>query len=247
MKILPELREAQHRRADPAGQDVEGHELADRQVAVDHQLGAAIEDAGGDQLADELHHLARRVAEAQDPEARRHVAGELFFPAALHLRLDRHRLERLDPGHALDQKGLVFGAAPEFFVQPPAEQRRRPCRDRDIERKGVEHDPRQQRRIEKHHCQEHAGKKQVDDEGQRRAGEKVADVFQFAHPRHRIADAPRLEVGHRQRHQMVEQARAELDVDAVGGVREQVGPQNPQNSLEERDRHQADDQHVERA
>ena len=134
VKVLPDLREAQHRRAHPAGQDVEGDEFADRQAAVDHQLGAEIEHAGGDDLADELHHLARGVAEAQDPEARGHVAGELLFPAALHLRLDRHGLERLDPGHALDQEGLVLGAAPEFLIQPPPKQRRRHRRDRDVER-----------------------------------------------------------------------------------------------------------------
>jgi len=116
MKVLPDLRETQHRRAHPASQDVEGHELADRQAAVDDQLGTEIEQAGGDDLADELHHLARGVAEAHDPEARGHVTGQLFFPAALHLRLDRHGFERLDAGHALDQKGLVLGAALEFLV-----------------------------------------------------------------------------------------------------------------------------------
>ena len=114
MKVLPDLRKTQYRRAHPAGQDVEGDELADRQAAFDDQLGAEIEDAGGDDLADELHHLARGVAEAQDPEASGHVPGELLFPAALHLGLDRHGLERLDPGNALDQKGLVLGAALEF-------------------------------------------------------------------------------------------------------------------------------------
>ena len=247
MEILPDLRQPQHRRADPAGQHVEGDELADRQAAVDDQLGAEIEDAGGDQLADELHHLARGVAEAEDPEARGDIAGELLFPAALHLRLDRHGLERLDAGHALDQEGLVLGAALEFLVEPPPEQRRRPRRDRDVERKRAEHDPGQQRRVEEHHRQEHEGEEQVDDEGQRRAGEKIADVLQLAHPRHRIADPPRLEIGHRQRQQMAEQPRAEFDVDAVGGVREQIGPQDAQNGLEHRDRHQADDQHVERA
>ena len=46
---------------------------------------------------------------------------------------------------------------------------------------------------------------------------------------------------------MVEQSRAELDVDAVGGVGEQIGAQNSQNGLEHRDRHQADHQHIERA
>jgi hypothetical protein len=98
------------------------------------QPGVSIIRAAPHDLADELHHLARGVAEAHDPEARGYVTGELFFPAALRLRFDRHGLERLDPGHALDQKGLVLGVALEFLVQPPAEQRRRPRRDRDVER-----------------------------------------------------------------------------------------------------------------
>ena len=44
LEVLPELRQPQHRLRDPAGQHVEGDQLADRQLAVDHQLGAEIED-----------------------------------------------------------------------------------------------------------------------------------------------------------------------------------------------------------
>ena len=134
MEVLPDLRETQHRRVHPAGQDIEGDEFADRQAAVDDQLGAEIKDARGDDLADQLHHLACGVAEAQDPEAGGHVTGELLFPSPLHLRLDRHCLERLDPGDALDQERLVLRAALEFLGQPPPEQRRHPHRDRDVER-----------------------------------------------------------------------------------------------------------------
>ena len=85
------------------------------------------------------------------------------------------------------------------------------------------------------------------DQRQRRAGEKISDVLEFAHPRHGIADPPRLEIGHRQRQQMAEQPRAEFDVDAVGGVREQIGSQDAEHGLEHRDRNEADHQHVERA
>ena len=46
---------------------------------------------------------------------------------------------------------------------------------------------------------------------------------------------------------MMKQARAELDVDAVGGVREEISPQDLQNGFENCDREQADDQHVQRA
>src|SRR5262249_26975800 len=87
VKVLPNLRETHPRRAHPTSHDVKGHELADRQAAVDDQLGAEVEQARSDDLDDELHHLARAVAEAQDPEARSHVTGELFLPTALHLRL----------------------------------------------------------------------------------------------------------------------------------------------------------------
>src|SRR5262249_56752992 len=102
-----------------------------------------------------------------------------------------------------------------------------------------------QRRVDEHDRQENKGEEQVDDEGKGRAGEKIADVLQFAHPRYRIADAPHLKVGHRQSQQVVEQARAEFDVDAVGGMREQIGPQDTQNGIENQDSHHADDQHVE--
>src|SRR5262249_45057095 len=117
----------------------------------------------------------------------------------------------------------------------------------DVERERAEYDRGQQRRVDEHDRQEHKGEEQVDDEGQGRAGEKIADVLQFAHPRYGIADAPRLKVGHRQSQQVVEQAGTEFDVDAVGGVREQIGPQDAQNGLENRDRQQTDDQDVEGA
>src|SRR4029077_11781119 len=146
----------------------------------DDQLGTVIENTGGDELADELHHLARGVGKAQNPEAGGHITGELLFPSSLHLRLDRHRLERLDTGHTLDQEGLILGATPEFFVQSATEQGRRRHRDRYVERKRAQYEPRQQRGVQEHHRQENKREKQIDDEGQGRAREKIADVFQFA-------------------------------------------------------------------
>ncbi len=46
---------------------------------------------------------------------------------------------------------------------------------------------------------------------------------------------------------MMEQAGAELDVDPIGGVGEQIGPQDAQDRLEQGDREKADHQHVKRA
>ena len=171
----------------------------------------------------------------------------MLFPAALHLRFDRHGLERLNPGHALDQKGLVLGAARELVVEPLAKQRRRRRRNADIERERTEHDRSKQRRIDEHHRQKDEREEQVDYQRQRGAGEKVADILQLAHARDRIADPPRLEIGDRQRQQVAEQAGAQLDIDAVGRVREQIGAQDAQNCLEQRNGDQPDDQNIERA
>ena len=221
--------------------------LADREAAVDDELGAKKQDAGGDQLAHELDRLARHIAEAEHPEACRDIARELLLPAALHLRLDRHRLERLDAGHALHQKGLVLGAARKLLVEPAPEQRRRSGRNRDIERECAEHDEGQERRVHEHHRQEHEGEEQIDDQRERRAGEKVADIFKLAHARNRVADPPRLEIGDRQGHQMAEQPGAQLDVDPVGRMRKKISAQDAEDGLENRNRHQPDDQHIERA
>jgi hypothetical protein len=68
------------------------------------------------------------------------MTSELFVPVALHLWLDRHRLQRLDAGDALDEEGLVFGPALKFFIEAPAEKRRRARGDADIERKGAKYD-----------------------------------------------------------------------------------------------------------
>jgi len=54
-----------------------------------------------------------------------------------------------------------------------------------------------------------------------------------------------LEIGHRQGREVAKEPRPELDVDAVGRVREQVGPQDAERGLEDRDRQKPDDQHVE--
>src|ERR1700751_5398394 len=126
MKILPDLREAEHRHADAAGKHIEGDEFADRKLAIDNELRPEIENRRTGQLAYELHGLTRGVAEAQHAEARRNIGGELLFPASLHLRLDGLCFERLDAGHALDKKRLVLSAALEFLIETSPEHRRRP-------------------------------------------------------------------------------------------------------------------------
>ena len=96
-------------------------------------LAPKIKNGRGDELTDKLHALARRVAEPQHAKARRHVAGELLLPAALHLRLDRHGFERLDAGDALDQEMPGSRHRAEIFRRAALEtaaSRRQKCRYR---------------------------------------------------------------------------------------------------------------------
>ncbi len=226
MKVLPHLRKAEHRGAHPPCKHVECHQLADGESAIDDELCAEIERCRRHQLVDQLHGLARGVAQADDAKACRNVTRELLFPAPLHLRLDRHGFERLDAGDALDQEGLVLRAAGEFLIESFAKERSRARRDRDIEGKSAEDDPGQQRRVKEHHRQKDEGEEEIDHQCQCRAGEKITNVLEFAHARDRVADPSRLKIGNRQRHQMAEQSRAKLDIDAVGRMGEKIGAQD---------------------
>src|SRR5262249_20819125 len=245
VEVLPNLGKPQHRRADPAGQDIESDELADGEVAIDDKPGAVIKHPCRHQLVDELDKLACRVGETENLEARGDVGGELILPAALHLRLDRHRLERLHATDALHQKRLGLGTSLEFFVEPTPEQRRRDDRNADIEREGCEHQERQERRVGVHHHQKDECEEQIDDEGKGGAGEEIADVFELAHASDRIADATRLEIADRQRQQVAEQASAKLHVDTVRGVGKYICPQDGEDRLAPPAAHQTDDEHVE--
>ena len=128
--------------ADAAGEHVEGDQLADRELAVDHQLGAEIERSPpSTSLLTNWTDWLAVLPRLSTRKLARDIARELLLPAALHLRLDRHGLQRLGAGDALDQEGLVLRAAAELLVEPAAEQRRRAGRDRDVERQRAEHDP----------------------------------------------------------------------------------------------------------
>jgi hypothetical protein len=79
----------------------------------------------------------------------------------------------------LDQEGLVFGTAPEFR-RAAAGTKASHLDEIAINRKRAKTIHVEQRRIVEHHPQKHEGEEQVDDQRQRRAGEKIANVSKFA-------------------------------------------------------------------
>ena len=105
---------------------------------------------------------------------------------------------------------------------------------------------RQQRAVEEQHGDEDDGKEQIDDQRDGGTGQELADGFQLAHAGHGIAHAARLEIGERQPQEMAEQVRAETDIDARGGVGEDIGAQRAEDAFEQDHGQQADGQHVQR-
>ncbi len=200
VKILPHLRQAQHRRADPARQHVEGDELADRQALLDDELGAEEERRRGDELARRAappgSRCCRGSGRGSSPRRSRRAAPPSGAASAAR-----------PPSPSASRRPLTLSTRNAWFSAPRANFSSRRWRksgvdaggDGDIERKRAKHDDGEERRIDEHHRQEHDGEEEIDDERQRRAGEEVADVLELAHARHRIAGAPRLEIGERQR------------------------------------------------
>ncbi len=246
LEVLGQLGQAQDRPGHLAGQHVEGDQFAHRQVALDHQPGAEEQQGHAPDLVDQLDGLRAPVGQHPRLEARLDVAGQLALPAVLHLRLDRQGLERLNPGHRLDQEGLVLGASGELLVQPPAQDRAQRRDHHGVGGQRQHHDQQQLGAVEPHHRQEDEGEQKVEHRRQRRGGQELADVLQLAHPGDGVAHAARLEVAHGQLCEMAEQLGAELGVDPACGVGEQIGAQAPHQHLEGVDHQQAHSQHLER-
>ena len=185
-------------------------------------------------------------AEHRGVEGGAHIGGEPFLPLHLHDRLDARRLQRLGADDALDEELLRAGAAVELLGDLVLEQGPQHRGDHQIDRDRGEDDQRQHRRIDEHHREEDDGEDEIEQRGQSLSGEEGADGLELAHARHRLAGRARLEIGERQAEEVGEEAGAELDVDAVGGVVQRIGAQELQQRLEDGEQHHADDQHDQR-
>ena len=98
LKILPQLRQPDYRRGHLPGQHIEGNQLADGQLAVDHQPRAQPQGGHGNQLLNQLHALLADGGQAGNAEAGTDIGGQLLIPAACHLRLHSHGFYRAHGG-----------------------------------------------------------------------------------------------------------------------------------------------------
>ncbi len=96
LEILPELGKPEDGLGHLPGDHVEGHELADRQLAGDDRTRTEKQDTDGDDAGDRLHRLLGESRDADDAEGSGHIACKPFLPATLQGRLQRHGLDRFD-------------------------------------------------------------------------------------------------------------------------------------------------------
>lgn len=78
------------------------------------------------------------------------------------------------------------------------------------------------------------------------ASEEGTDGFEFADAGDGLAGGSRLEIVERQAEKMPEQPAPQLDIDAVGGVRQCIGAQILEHDIEEADDGKPDDEHDQR-
>ncbi len=241
LEVLPELGRAQDRLRDPPRDQHEGDQAADRQFAGDRRLHAEIEHERGGQLGDELRRRLRPRPEDRGLEPGLHIGRKPLLPFALEHRLDRRRLQGLDADDALDQQLLPGRPAAELLLHLAPEGGTQHRADHDIKRPGQQDDRGEFRRIDEQHRDINEHEKQVDDRGNAASGQEPADRFDLARPGDDHAGGTVLEIGDRQAEQMREQPRAQLDVDAVGRVVEDVDPQVFQQRLEDGEQHHGAD------
>ncbi len=100
MKVLPHLRQAEHGRAHAPREDVECHQLTNRERSLNHKLRTEEQNSCCDQFVDELNKLTGVITQISDAKTCGHVTSKLLFPTALHMRLYGHGFQRFDTGYA---------------------------------------------------------------------------------------------------------------------------------------------------
>ena len=246
LKILPQLRQPYHRRRHLPGQHIKSNQLPHRQPALNHQLRAKIQRGNRHRLLNELNPLLTDGSELGHAETRLHITRQLLVPAPRHLRLDRHRLDRPQRRHRLHQKRLIVRIAGKLLVQPRAQHRGNQRRPGGIHRQRHHHNQRQPAAVKPHHRNKNERKEQIQHRSQRLPGEKISNLLQLAHPRHRIANAALLKITDRQLQQMAVKPRAQLHINAAGSMRKHIRTQPAQHHLKNRHHHKSDGNHIKR-
>ncbi len=96
LEVGPHVGQTHDRLGDTRGQHVEGNQLADGQVALDHQPCPQPQRAHRHQLSHKRNQLAGDGRQLGGPQTGGDIAGQLLVPLLRGLRLHRHRLEGVD-------------------------------------------------------------------------------------------------------------------------------------------------------
>ena len=223
LEILPTLCEAHEWCGDIARDDTEGDKLTESQVALNDQNSAIPEHSEVTQSTEQRRHRVHRRGGQNGMETCADKAGIAFLPLPTRGLFNISSLERLHTRECLDEVGLRFGpllgTAADLGLKDRCSEERDACHEWHNKKS---HDC-QLHIIEKHDCHVDYGKEGIQADGERCAGEELADIFEFVQAGCDLPHGTALEVAEREFVEVIHDPRTNCEVDAVRGVDKQVG------------------------
>ena len=230
------------RAGDPSGQHVEGDQRADRHRAVEDIERTEPDDRDAHQLFQKADHRLRDGRDLLDAETHGNRLGRAIVPNPALTRLERQRFDGAHPVNGFDEQRLSLAFGLIEGLQPPPERPDEQHDDEADESGKAENHKRELDAVENKDRQEHQERKAVEQRQEKPAGQELANAARLLHVLHEDAGRCLLEQRDRQVEEMSEGARRDPDVDLVGGVEQEIAPQEGEGGIEDKRDRDADGQ-----
>ncbi|MNZ31344.1 hypothetical protein D3C78_486380 [compost metagenome] len=165
LEILPDLGQAQNRLHHMAGQHVESHQLAGRQLPIHNQHHAPPQQQRGGQLLNQTNTLPGPNTDDACVKRSPHIRRQLTLPLLLETAFGGASLDGFDARHSLGEKGGVCRTQLVFAQRPAAQQGAHAQPKQEVQDQGADHHPCQEWCIAVHHRDEQATEGQIQHQG----------------------------------------------------------------------------------
>ena len=192
------------------------------------------------QAFEEGHQGVGGHGDLADPKVHVHGARRAVLPVAAALGLHGQRLDRAHAGDGLHQHGLALGLGVVEGLEPGAEGGDQAEHHRGDDAGEDQDDEGELDRVEEQHRQQDDQHGGIEQGEKQPPGEELADLLRLLHVAGDDPGGAGLEVGDGQFQQVGEGLLRQADVDAVGGVEQEVLAQEGEHRIEQQgERHPA--------
>ena len=241
---LPDRGHAQQRAGDITGNDPEGDQLTEAEITTQDQRGSTPDHQQAGEFVEEGTEGVGRGAEQGVIKTLGDKIGVKILPFPATAQLDVLGFHRHHAAQHFDQVALGTGIGHRPTLNLGAHHRRH--------RQGEHHQHRNHRQGEQgelpavdHHDDDiQQGEDRIENGGERRTGEKGANLLEFADTAAHFTHRAAIEIGERQAQQVINDLGAERQIDAVGGVNEQKRAQTEKQAFKDSKHHQQGAQHT---